>query len=198
MVLLGVISCQGWGTLLLLGPKPGSNSAGEVRREYSELCSKGYDVTETLQYGGRHWLSLPAGVNLVSIKPHYPSTMIPIISPLYLSFSPALALYHSPTYLSICTANTHSFHLPSPDPTMVTTTRTKNKHAHPAAPVMTKADKEKAGIKVKRRAKRVTKDDTIRELQAKLAALENPGEEPFSKEPLVRPLHVLSTNQINY
>ena len=81
---------------------------------------------------------------------------------------------------------------------MVTTTCTKNKHAHPATPVMTKADKEKAGIKVKRRAKRVTKDDTIRELQAKLAALENPGEEPFSKEPLVRPLHVLSANQINY
>lgn len=78
---------------------------------------------------------------------------------------------------------------------MVSATRAKNKLAHPAAPVMTKADKEKAGIKVKRRAKRATKDDTIRELQAKLAALENPGEEPFSKEPLVRSLCASSTNQ---
>ena len=78
---------------------------------------------------------------------------------------------------------------------MGSTTRTKNKLAHPATPVMTKAAMEKAGIKVKRHAKRVTKDDTIRELQAKLAALENPGEEPFSKEPLVRSLCTSSTNQ---
>lgn len=67
-------------------------------------------------------------------------------------------------------------------------TRQKNKKAHPAAPVMTEAAKEKAGIPTKRRAKRVTKDDTIRELQARIAALETPGGEPFSKEPLVRGL----------
>ena len=64
-------------------------------------------------------------------------------------------------------------------------TRTKNKSMHPAAPVMTEAAKQKAGIPVKKRAKRVTKDETIRELKAKLASLENLGTEPFSKEPLV-------------
>jgi len=66
-------------------------------------------------------------------------------------------------------------------------TRRKNRLAHPAAPVMTEAAKQKAGIKTKRRAKKGTKDaDTIRELQARIAALENADEETFSKEPLVR------------
>lgn len=65
-------------------------------------------------------------------------------------------------------------------------TRAKNKLTHPAAPVMSDAAKRKAGIKTKRRQKRVTKDETIRELQARIAALENPDEESFSKEPLVR------------
>ena len=69
-------------------------------------------------------------------------------------------------------------------------TRTKNKTTHPAAPVMTSAAKQKAGIPTKRRPKKVTKDDTIRELQARIAALESPGGEPFSKEPLVRVSHV--------
>ena len=72
-------------------------------------------------------------------------------------------------------------------------TRTKNKLAHPAAPVMTEAAKQKAGIKTKRRPKKATKDETIRELQAQIAALKNPGEESFSKEPLVcttYPVHV--------
>lgn len=68
---------------------------------------------------------------------------------------------------------------------MVASTRLKNKLAHPAAPVMTTAAKQKAGIKTKPRPRRVTKDQTIRELQARIAALENPDEEPFSKEPLV-------------
>ena len=78
--------------------------------------------------------------------------------------------------------------------TMVST-RTKNKSAHPAAPVMTNAAKQKAGIKTKPTQKRVTKDQTIRELQARLAALENPDGEPFSKEPLVRTSlpHILCT-----
>ena len=69
---------------------------------------------------------------------------------------------------------------------MVASTRPKNKLAHPAAPVMTEAAKQKAGIKTKRRPKRVTKDATIQELQARINALENPGEETCSKEPLVR------------
>ena len=70
-------------------------------------------------------------------------------------------------------------------------TRPKNKKAHPAAPVMSEAAKQKAGIPTKKRAKKVTKDDTIRELKARLAALENPGGELFSKEPLVRSLRLL-------
>lgn len=65
-------------------------------------------------------------------------------------------------------------------------TRGKNKLTHPAAPVMSAAAKRKAGIKTKPRAKKVTKDQQIRELEAKVFALENPGSEPFSKEPLVR------------
>lgn len=68
---------------------------------------------------------------------------------------------------------------------MVASTRAKNKLTHPATPVMTEAAKQKAGIKTKRRPKRATKDETIRELQARIAALENPEEETFSKEPLV-------------
>ena len=64
-------------------------------------------------------------------------------------------------------------------------TRTKNKLCHPAAPVMTNAAKEKAGIKTKRRQKRVTKDETIRQLQARIAALEDPDGDSFSQEPLV-------------
>lgn len=73
-------------------------------------------------------------------------------------------------------------------------TRPKNKKAHPAAPVMSDAAKVKAGIPTKKRAKRVTKDETIRELKAKLASLENPGGEPFSKEPLVCWLRLLFLN----
>jgi len=48
-------------------------------------------------------------------------------------------------------------------PTMVST-RPKTKTAHPAAPVMTTAAKQKAGIKTVQRRKRVTKGKTIREL----------------------------------
>jgi len=68
---------------------------------------------------------------------------------------------------------------------MVASTRNKNKLAHPAAPVMTAAAKQKAGIKTKPRPKRVTKDQMIRELNARIAALENPDEKQFSKDPLV-------------
>lgn len=66
-------------------------------------------------------------------------------------------------------------------------TRSNNKNVHPAAPLMTEAARVKAGIPSgKRRAKKVTKDERIRELQARLAAAENPHEAPaVSKEPLV-------------
>ena len=66
-------------------------------------------------------------------------------------------------------------------------TRPKNKNAHPAAPVMTEAAKTKAGIPSTRRCtKKPTKDDKIRELQARIAALEHPDEAAsISKEPLV-------------
>lgn len=70
---------------------------------------------------------------------------------------------------------------------MAPATRPKNKSQHPAAPVMTAAAKRKAGIKTAQRPKpkKVTKDQTIWELRAQLAAFENPDEETFSKEPLV-------------
>jgi hypothetical protein len=52
---------------------------------------------------------------------------------------------------------------------------------------MTEAAKQKAGIKSKRpKKKKVTKDETIRQLQARIASLEDPTGESFSKEPLVR------------
>ena len=66
-------------------------------------------------------------------------------------------------------------------------TRPKNKTAHPAAPVMSEAAKVKAGItSAKPRPKRMTKDATIRELEARIAQLENPDDAHPSKEPLVR------------
>ena len=69
---------------------------------------------------------------------------------------------------------------------MVTTTRAKNKTSHPAAPVMTRAAKEKAGIKTQPRHPRITKDQKIQLLEAQLAVYENPEEESFSTEPLVQ------------
>lgn len=70
---------------------------------------------------------------------------------------------------------------------MVRQTRVKNKTAHPAAPVMSEASKVKAGIApAKPRAKRMTKDAMIQELEAWIAQLERPDESHPSKEPLVR------------
>ena len=68
--------------------------------------------------------------------------------------------------------------------TLMVSTRTKNKTRHPGAADMTSAAKVKAGI-TRPRPKRVTKDVQIRELKARLAAIENPEAEPFTKEPLV-------------
>ena len=65
-------------------------------------------------------------------------------------------------------------------------TCTKNKNAHPAAPVMTEAAKIKARIPTTKCHTKKTKDEQIRELQARLDALENPDEAAaVSKEPLV-------------
>ena len=68
-------------------------------------------------------------------------------------------------------------------------TRARNKDVHPAAPVMSEAAKLKVGIiTTKRRSKKPMKAEEIRELRAKVAALENPDDtNPTSKEPLVSP-----------
>ena len=70
-------------------------------------------------------------------------------------------------------------------------TRAKNKTAHPAAPVMTNAAKIKAGIPTKRRTKKPSQKEQIRELEARLEAFEHPDETPpISKEPLVSPVPI--------
>ena len=107
-----------------------------------------------------------------------PPFLIPLLTPrpLDLPLIPLIYLcYLRALFLTLSCFITHH--------TMVST-RTKNQFQHPAAPVMTKAAKEKASI-IKKRPKKATKDDTIQELQARLAALEDPNGEPFSKEPLV-------------
>ena len=86
---------------------------------------------------------------------------------------------------------------------MAPATRTKNKTKHPAVPVMTPAAQRKAGIKAAPppKPKKVTKDQTVRELKVHIATLENPNEETFSKEPLVcssdppHTCYVLTQNQ---
>jgi hypothetical protein len=65
-------------------------------------------------------------------------------------------------------------------------TRPKNKQARPASVMMTNAAKRRAGIKTNAQPKKTTKDETIRQLQAHIAALEDPSEDSPSKEPLVR------------
>jgi len=65
---------------------------------------------------------------------------------------------------------------------------------------MTEAVKIKAGIPSTRRCtKKPTKDEQIRELQARLAALEDPDEATaISKEPLVSLLFSRTPNWSNY
>ena len=121
------------------------------------------------------------------LSPHSCSCLSPQSCSRFLPLSLLAISFHSLIYLCSSALSTR-FQLSS-YPTMVATTRPKNKLKHPAAPVMTPAEKEKAGIKTKRRPKKVTKDETIRELLARLAALENPIDEPFSKDPLVFPTH---------
>lgn len=108
----------------------------------------------------------------------------------YLLFPQCLPIppYHSFIYLHhsapLCTPHTLALHFFLPHPTMVST-RAKNQLAHPAAPVMSEAAKRKAGIKTKPRPKRKTKAQQIQELEARLAAMEDPDGEVLSKEPLV-------------
>ena len=73
-----------------------------------------------------------------------------------------------------------------PFPPMVQT-RKKNKSTRPAAPVMSKVAKVKAGIPTStRRARAPTKDEQIRALQAQVIALQNPDEAAaISRDPLV-------------
>lgn len=66
-------------------------------------------------------------------------------------------------------------------------TRPKNRTAHPAAPVMTRAAKTKAGIPstAKPRAKRPV-NDKLREIEARLSVMENPDDATaISRDPLV-------------
>jgi hypothetical protein len=122
-----------------------------------------------------------------TIKPFHPPE-VALIYPLPSnpSFTPYSSYSSFRFFIYLCyLALPLAFSFLTFDPTMVKT-RAKNKNAHPATPVMTEAAKKKAGIKTKARKKRATKDETIRELTARLAAAENPDGEPFSKEPLVR------------
>ena len=132
------------------------------------------------------------------IRPTTSSTILPIRSfyhyPLFICY--AILVLHPPNLLGhffiyLCSrALRHSLFSPISHRPMVST-RPKNKKAHPAAPVMSDAAKQKAGIAIKKRQKKATKDETIRELQARVATLENPAQESFSKEPLVRNLQLL-------
>ena len=89
--------------------------------------------------------------------------------------------------------------LPAPLPTLfflvsyltMVNTHIKNKVTHLAAPVMTKAAKEKAGIQPKC-PKRLMKAKTIWQLQTCIAALENPNKESPSQKPLLCTMVILS------
>lgn len=73
-------------------------------------------------------------------------------------------------------------------------TRKQNKDAHPAAPVMSKSAKIKAGITpAPPRNKRQTKDEQTCMLQARVDSLEHPDEAVvISKDPLVSHLPLIS------
>lgn len=131
------------------------------------------------------------GADRASIKPCTDSTDA-LTHPLLRNLPSILFSPNSPNhpliyYLTPLLTLFFIFHSP------MVATRPKNKLSHPAAPVMTRTAKEKAGIKVKPRKKRVTKDETIRQLQARIAAMENPDEESPSREPLVSTTQLSST-----
>lgn len=66
-------------------------------------------------------------------------------------------------------------------------TRAKNKTVHPAAPVMTKAAKKKAGIPTAMcHSKKQEAKEKMHQMEARLAMLKNPDDAtPVSREPLV-------------
>jgi hypothetical protein len=159
------------------------NRMGTLR--HGKMWAIGLDRKYTYVVCCRTWcvlLTFLHRASLCAIKALWTAIVLP--PPPYLSFHSSLLLcfFVYPCCLAL-SLSTHS-HFPF-CPAMVATTRPKNKLAHPAAPVMTEAAKQKAGIKTKRRPKKATKDETIQELRARIAALENPDEEMFSKEPLV-------------
>ena len=123
------------------------------------------------------------GVNLADIKAAYVPTSA-LISTFYSSHFSSIQLI---THLSIRVSQHPSLPFIPMEYLLylMVSTCTKNKLVHPAAPIMTKAAKQKAGIKTKHHPKKTTKDETIHELQAQITTLKNPREESFSKEPLV-------------
>ena len=115
-------------------------------------------------------ISLPHPPSLILSTPHPPGLLhVHLIYPCYL-----LALFPTLFYLVLLYN------------VMPVSTRPRNRHVHPAAPVMTDAARERAGIQPKRRSRRITKNETIRRLQAQIHTLENLDGESFSNEPLVR------------
>ena len=177
--LRGVASC------VFVSTHPSSTASqvmGTLRHGETWTVSRDWRYSHTTRYD---LFVFFCWANLGDIKSIANSTTPVVLPPpIYLSFHsstlPHLFIYLCQPALSPSTRFQSLSH-----PVMVASTRAKNKHAHPAAPVMTEAAKKKAGIKTKHRQKRVTKDETIRQLQAQIAALENPNEESFSKEPLV-------------
>jgi hypothetical protein len=169
--------------------RPGiRNFTGTLR--HGETWATGLDWKYTYVIYRQTWcvsLTFIHQASLCAIKALPSLTTLP--PPPYLSFHSSLLLCffiyqcHSALSLSAHSRPHSPFH-----PAMVATTRPKNKLAHPAAPVMTEAAKQKAGIKTNRRPKKATKDETIQELRARIATLENPDEGTFSKDPLVRTL----------
>lgn len=156
-------------------------------RETLRVRSNNFKVCgDTLRYGQREYL---VRLTLTDIRPpHAPTVALTHQLSHYLShylfFIPHTCSLHSPNpfFISLCYSALALFSFFYS--TMVST-RGKNKVVHPAAPVMSDNAKRKAGIKTKARSRRVTKDQQIRELKAQVFALENPGSDPFSKEPLV-------------
>lgn len=147
-------------------------------------CTHGLQLSLTAPHNSMTPPYHLTGPHPASIKPSHTPTITIIYPQPHNSFyfSHSLNSFFS---LYLCRlASQLTLYFPISHLTMVST-RTKNKTAHPAAPVMTEAAKQKAGIKTKRRPKKVTKDETIRELRARLAISEDPGADSFSKDPLV-------------
>lgn len=143
------------------------------------MCTVTFRMCFILQEGKKLDSAMPRPCVLVPILLEgYKAATVSLLL-LTLSFSRLSTHYHSLT-------PSHSFISSSLFIYMVKT-RPQNRNMHPAAPVMSKAAKVKAGIKpAKHHTKKATKDEQIHQLQAELAALKNPDQiAPVSKEPLV-------------